>query len=407
MEIGETYELEIEKLIYGGEGIGRINQQAVFVAYAAPGDRVRVRITKLERNFARGVIEEILEPSAARRAAPCQHFGVCGGCQLQHLNYKTQLEAKAEFIRSSLQRIGGIQWEEKIEILSADEFGYRSRAEIKIQRTEDGIAQLGFFQANSHEVCNVTECLVLLPEANRALERLHTKPKLVPKKATRIFLAVSDDETVMVPATGENSKAAEIDAQGTIHQSIAGFEFAFGSRSFFQGNRLLIEQLVATATDDARGEIAFDLYAGAGLFSLPIAKHFEQVYAVEGSKLSGQHGINNAKANRVKNVEYALKSVEAWLKYDAPKLPRPDWVLLDPPRAGAGEIVVNRLMELKPARITYISCDPATLARDLKIFTKTNYKIDSIVGLDMFPQTYHVETVVKLSLLENAEARTQ
>ena len=398
MEIGETYELEIEKLIYGGEGIGRVNQQAVFVPYAAPGDRVRVQITKLERNFARGVIEEILEPSAARRVAPCQHFGVCGGCQLQHLNYKTQLDAKAEFIRSSLQRIGGIQWEENIEILSADEFGYRSRAEIKIQRTEDGIAQLGFFQANSHEVCNVTECPVLLPEANRALERLHTKPKLVPKKATRIFLVVSDDETVMVPATGENAKAAEIDAQGTIHQHIAGFEFTFGVRSFFQGNRLLIEQLVSAATDDARGEIAFDLYAGAGLFSLPVAKHFEQVYAVEGSKLSGQHGINNAKANRVKNVEYALKSVEAWLKYDAPKLPRPDWVLLDPPRAGAGEIVVNRLMELKPTRITYISCDPATLARDLKIFTKTNYKIDSIVGLDMFPQTYHVETVVKLSL---------
>ncbi len=399
MEIGETYELEIEKLIYGGEGIGRVNQQAVFVAYAAPGDRVRVRITKLERNFARGVIEEILVHSTSRREAPCQHFGICGGCQLQHLNYQTQLQAKAEFISSALQRIGGIQWEENIEILAADEFGYRSRAEIKIQRTEDGIPNLGFFQASSHEVCNITECPVLLTEANSALQRLHAKPKLVPKRATRIFLAVSDDETVMVPATGENSKAAEIDAQGTIHQSIAGFEFTFGSRSFFQGNRLLIEQLVATATADARGEIAFDLYAGAGLFSLPIAKNFEQVYAVEGSKLSGNHGIINAKANRVKNVEYAVKSVEAWLKYDAPKLLRPDWVILDPPRAGAGEVVVNRLMELKPAAITYVSCDPATLARDLKIFTKSNYKIDSIVGLDMFPQTYHVETVVKLSLL--------
>ncbi len=400
MEIGETYELEIEKLIYGGEGIGRVNQQAVFVAYAAPGDRVRVKITTLERNFARGVIEEILEPSTARREAPCQHFGVCGGCQLQHLNYAAQLEAKAEFIRSSLQRIGGIQWEQDIEVLAADEFGYRSRAEIKIQRKEDEIPRLGFFQANSHEVCNVTECLVLLPEANRALQRLHAKPKLVPKRATRIFLAVSDDETVMVPATGENSKAAEIDAQGTIHQNVAGFEYKFGVRSFFQGNRLLIEQLVSVATADASGAIAFDLYAGAGLFSLPIAKHFEQVCAVEGSKLSGQHGVNNAKANRINNVQYEIKSVEAWLKYDAPKLPRPDWVILDPPRAGAGEIVVNRLMELKPLAITYVSCDPATLGRDLKIFTKTNYKIDSIVGLDMFPQTYHVETIVKLSLLE-------
>ncbi len=398
MQIGETYELEIEKLIYGGEGIGRVNQQAVFVAYAAPGDRVRIRITKIERNFARGVIEEILAPSADRRSAPCQHFGICGGCQLQHLNYAAQLKAKAEFIRSSLQRIGGIQWEENIEILGADEFGYRSRAEIKIQRTEDGVPNLGFFQANSHEVCNITECPVLLPEANRALQRLHDKPKLVHKRATRIFLAVSDDETVMVPATGENAKAAEIDAQGTIHQTIAGFQFAFGIRSFFQGNRLLIEQLVSTATSDARGAIAFDLYAGAGLFSLPIAKYFEQVYAVEGSKLSGNHGINNAKTNHIKNVNFDIKSVEAWLKYDAPKLSRPDWVILDPPRAGAGEIVVNRLMELKPLAITYVSCDPATLARDLKTLTKTNYKIDSIIGLDMFPQTYHVETVVKLSI---------
>ncbi len=394
LAIGESYEINIEKIVYGGDGLGRVESHAVFVPFAAPGDKLRVRITNLERNFARGVIEEILAPSIHRRAAPCQHFGICGGCQLQHINYSEQKNSKAEFIRESLRRIGGIDWNDEIPVLAADEFGYRARAEIKINR--QAALQIGFFKANSHDVCEVMECPILLPAANVELQKLHQPPDLLPRHATRVYLTVGDDKVLATPATGENARDAEIDAMGAVQQKIAGVNYSFGVRTFFQSNRLLVEKLVEAAIGEARGKIAFDLYAGAGLFSLQLAKFFTHVYAVEGSKISVKHGIKNAEVNHAGNVHYEAKSVETWLKIFAPKLPRPDFVLLDPPRAGAGEPVINRLAALKAKQINYVSCDPTTLARDLKLLTKANYNIDSVTAFDMFPQTYHVEMLVKL-----------
>lgn len=392
LRIGDIHDITIEKIVYSGDGIGRVEGQAVFVPFAAPGDQLRVRITKLERNFARAEIVEVVAPSSMRRAAPCPQFGVCGGCQLQHLQYDAQRKTKAEFIRESLRRMGSIDWQNEIEVLTADEFGYRARAEIKVNG-----AQIGFFKANSHAICEVAECPVLLPAANVALQALHQPPNLLPQHATRVYLTVGDDQTLATPATGENAREAEVDAQGTVRQTIAGINYSFGVRTFFQSNRLLVERLVTTAMEDANGKVAFDLYAGAGLFSLQLAKSFAQVYAVEGSKISSQHGLQNAQVNRIHNVTYEAMSVEAWLKRQAPKLPRPDFVLLDPPRAGASAAVIQRLLALEAPRIHYVSCDPTTLARDLKLLTKAKYNIDSITALDMFPQTYHVETVVKLA----------
>jgi 23S rRNA (uracil1939-C5)-methyltransferase len=289
--------------------------------------------------------------------------------------------------------MGGIDWHNEIEVLTADEFGYRARAEIKINGE-----QIGFFKAGSHDICPVTQCPILLPAANAALQELHQPPNLLPRRATRVYLTVGDDQTLATPATGENAREAEVDAQGTVQQTIAGINYSFGVRTFFQANRLLVEQLVETAIEEVRGKVAFDLYAGAGLFSLQLARAFAQVYAVEGSKISSRHGLKNAQANRIANITYEAMSVEAWLKFRAPKLPRPDFVLLDPPRAGAGATVVQRLLALQPKRIHYVSCDPTTLARDLKLLTQAKYKLDSIIALDMFPQTYHVETVVKLTI---------
>jgi 23S rRNA (uracil1939-C5)-methyltransferase len=308
------------------------------------------------------------------------------------LQYDAQRKAKAEFIRESLRRMGGIDWQQEIETITAAEFGYRARAEIKVSGD-----QIGFFQAGSHDLCEITECPILLPAANAALRELHQPPNLLPGHVTRVYLTVGDDQTLATPATGENAREAEIDAQGTVRQTIAGINYNFGVRTFFQANRLLVEQLVMNAIAEVKGEIAFDLYAGAGLFSLQLAKSFARVYAVEGSKIASQHGLQNAQANQIHNVNYEPMSVEAWLKFQAPKLPRPDFVLLDPPRAGAGEAVVQRLLTLRSPRIHYVSCDPTTLARDLKRLTKAKYNIDSITALDMFPQTYHVETVVKLT----------
>src|SRR5262249_25865487 len=231
----------------------------------------------------------------------------------------------------------------------------------------------------------------LLPAANRELQRLHAEPSLVPNDATRVYLTVGDDEVIVTPATGENGRACEYDSLGTAHQHIAGINYGFGVKSFFQGNRVLVEELIETAIGDSRGQLAVDLYAGVGLFSLQLSKTFEQVCAVEGNRAAANHGIENARANGINNVRYEPISVEAWLKYKSHESPMPDLVLLDPPRAGAGLLVIERLAALASPKITYVSCDPATLARDLRMLLDYGYEIDSITALRMFPQTFHVD----------------
>jgi 23S rRNA (uracil1939-C5)-methyltransferase len=396
LAIGSLQEVTIEKLVYGGDGLAHIGSQAVFIPFAAVGDRLLVRITQLARNYARGVIERIITPSPARRTPPCQYFGVCGGCQLQHLDYEAQLKAKREFLHESLRRIGSIEWPEEIEVRAAAEFGYRSRAEVKIEREATGETRIGYYQAGTHNVCEIESCPLLLPAANRELQRLHTEKSLLPKDATRIYLTAGDDGVIVTPATGEGARVAEYDALGTAHQVIAGMSYEFGVRSFFQVNRLLVEELVGAAVGGVHGRTAFDLYAGVGLFSLQLSRHFNQVHAIEGNHLAAAHGLRNLRANGVGNVRYEATSVEAWLKHKASSIAPPDFVILDPPRAGAGRVVLERLETLSPRFISYVSCDPATLARDLRLLIDRGYALRSLVALDMFPQTFHLESVARL-----------
>jgi 23S rRNA (uracil1939-C5)-methyltransferase len=397
LRLGDVYEVLIEKLVYGGEGLARLNGQTVFIPFAAPGDRLRIAITQVERNFARGIIETILEPASTRRTPPCAHFGQCGGCQLQHLNAAAQHAAKAEFVRESLRRLGGIEWNAAIPVRAAEEFGYRSRAEIKVKRAVHDKVQIGYFKAGTHEICQVRDCPILLPSLNRELQWLHTEPALIPYGATRVHLTAGDDSVIVTPATGEDAKAQDIDALGTARQRIAGMTYDFGVKSFFQGNRHLIEALIEEVVAEANGTLAVDLYAGVGLFSLQLAQHFKQVVAVEGSKLSAAHGAANVITNNISNVHYDALSTEAWLKHKAVEWPQPDLVVLDPPRAGAGLNVIERLAALHAPRLVYVSCDPATLARDLKALLSYGYQLDAVTAFDLFPQTFHVETIAKLT----------
>ncbi|MBK9708024.1 MAG: class I SAM-dependent RNA methyltransferase [Acidobacteria bacterium] len=395
---GELHEVTIEKIVYGGDGLAHIGRQAVFVPYAAVGDHLRVKIVSLERNYARAVIDEIVWASPTRREPTCAHFGICGGCQLQHITYAAQLEAKASFIRESLRRLGGIEWNDEIKVRSASEFGYRSRAELKVSHNGSTNPQIGYYRSGTQEICEVTDCPILLPAVNRELHRLRVETSMVPADATRIFLTAGDDEVILTPGTGENARTEAIDSMGTAYQCISGIKYGFGVRSFFQGNRLLVDELVNEAIGGNRGRFAVDLYAGVGLFSLQLAKTFDQVCAVEGNRFAAAHGAENARANGVGNVKYEPISVEAWLKYKSGEYPQPDLVLLDPPRAGAGPQVLSRVLSLKSPAISYISCDPATLARDLKQLLSEGYSIESVTALDMFPQTFHVEAVVHLKL---------
>ncbi|MBI1766474.1 MAG: class I SAM-dependent RNA methyltransferase, partial [Acidobacteria bacterium] len=305
-----------------------------------------------------------------------------------------------EFVRESLRRLGGIEWTGEIATRAAAEFGYRARAEIKLQRDADDQLRIGYFRAGTHDVCPVSDCSILLPAANRELHRLHAEPTLIPHGATRVYLTAGDDGVIVTPATGAGDKAHEVDALGTAHQHIVGFDYSFGVRSFFQSNRLLVEELVRTVVNARGGALAVDLYAGVGLFSLPLAQRFTQVIAVEGNRLAANHGAENARGNGLANVRYDVVSVEAWLKYKAAEQPCPDLVLLDPPRAGAGAVVIERLAALAPPQLVYVSCDPATLARDVKLLAAYGYQLNAVTVLDMFPQTFHVETVAELVLAE-------
>jgi 23S rRNA (uracil1939-C5)-methyltransferase len=395
--LDSRHEVTIEKLVYGGDGLAHIGTRAVFVPFTAPGDRLLVRVTALARNYARAVIEEVLDPSPARRTPPCAHFGICGGCQFQHLEYEAQLSAKAAFLRESLQRIGRIDWEPEIEVIPSDEFGYRSRAEIKVGSDGDGKTRIGFFRAGSHEICEIESCAILLPTANRELVRLHSERSLIPADATRVFVTAGDEGVIVTPANGAGSRNAEVDALGTARQSIDGISYSFGIRSFFQSNRRLISALIQQAIGNAEGKVAVDLYAGVGLFSLQLSKRFEKVHAIEGNRCAATHGMDNLKANGLNNVRYEAISVEAWLKYKSAGV-NPDFVLLDPPRAGAGNQVIERLAAVAPGRISYVSCDPTTLARDLRQLIDRGYQLESLVALDMFPQTFHLEAVAHLRL---------
>ena len=369
---GDVVEITVEKLVYGGDGLARAGAQVVFVPFAAPGDELRIRVTEVGRGFARGAIQEVLKPGPARRDPRCRHFGVCGGCTLQHVSYAAQVTAKAEFVRESLRRLGGIDWTGEIPVRTAAEYGYRARAEIQARR-----GHVGWFRTGTHEIVDVTECPVLVPEAEALLARLRAEP---PRHA--VHVAAGDDG------------AATADPRATVRRRVAGFDFEIAPDAFFQGNRLLADALVDEATAGVAGALAADLYAGAGLFSLALARRFASVVSVEGRRAASAQAAENARRNGIANVEFAAQPVLDWLA--AHTGTRPDLVLLDPPRAGADAQAARLIAALGAPAITYVSCDPATLARDLRTFAAAGYGIESVVALDMFPQTHHVETVAKL-----------
>jgi len=391
-------EVTVEKVIYGGSGLARSDGGTIFIPLSAPGERVLVRQTEEHRNYRRATIEEILEPSPARRQPPCRYYGVCGGCQLQHIDYAAQLKIKSEFIRESLYRIGRINWDKEIPIKHAAEFGYRSRAQLKIEPGPLG-AKIGFYKASSHDICEIEECPLLLPQLNEGLAQLRALGN-EPPLASEVEIVAGDNSISFAPApAGLPADAVE--------QRIMGARYRFSAGVFFQINRLLVDELVQTVVEGEQGERAVELYAGVGLFTVQLARRFAQVFAVESSELASQFAVENLAENHIGNVSFFVESVEEWLvNKDRERLEQVDLLLLDPPRAGAAPELVEAINRWQPRRVVYVSCDPTTLARDLHRLVAGKYVLDSIVALDMFPQTYHVETVARLKL-QKAEGSKQ
>jgi 23S rRNA (uracil1939-C5)-methyltransferase len=402
LKVGARIEVTTERLAYGGDAVARYGGLTVFVRLAAPGERLRVRIVERKKNFARAVIETIIEASPARRAPVCEYFGNCGGCQLQHLNYSAQLEAKAGFIRDALTRIGKIEWPAEIPVLHADEFGYRARAQIKVERephAANHTPRIGFNRAASSAICEVTSCPVLVPELDAALVRLGEIASQSSEAAhaalsrlREVEVAAGDDGIAFAPAL------AELPA-GPIARTINSLRYEFSPTTFFQGNALLLETLTAEALADHAGRTAIDLYAGVGLFTLQLARRFGHVISVESDREAAHHARRNIAANKMANVEYHEARVEQWLgefiaqrsDAEAPV----DLLLLDPPRVGAAD-ALDAIIGLHAAHVVYVSCDPTTMARDLRRLLDGGYALDRVTGIDLFPQTYHIETVAHL-----------
>lgn len=427
LSVGDLIEVKTERLAYGGEAVARHEGLAVFVQGAAPCETLRVRIIERKKSFARAVIDEIIQPSAARREPPCRYFGECGGCQLQHIHYEEQLTAKVGFIRDALKRTGQIDWRDEIKIYSASEFNYRLRAKIKIAKEhfnsesfrqhpdkprtgdEDEEIRIGFHRANSHTICDVEHCKILLPELNEALQsirqNLKSNSQAIDKSRDEIEIAVSDipnsDCQASAPVLNISISPSLLESSTSdIQRRVASAIYQFSPSSFFQVNALLLDEFVKEATGAEKGDFALDLYAGVGLFTIQLERNFNRVIGVESNARSVEYANFNISRNEATNARVVWNRVDRWLKdfINQQNTQTPDLVLLDPPRNGAAESV-GLIAEIQPRQIHYVSCDPNTLARDLQKIIAHNYQIERIVAFDMFPQTYHVETVVFLKKL--------
>jgi 23S rRNA (uracil1939-C5)-methyltransferase len=422
----ELYEVTIERILPGGRGIAHADGRTVMVALAAPEDRLRVRFDRVKGSLAFASIVEILDPSPLRVEPPCPYFGRCGGCDFQQLNYEAQLDAKVEIVRDCLRRLGGIEKIPEFEITRApNQWRYRARAQWQYDYE---LGRLGYFEANSRRVCDVAECAVLTPELQRELERLRRKMNQSElSEDARYFRAIAGDQEVSVAAGVRSPTVTEgkdRDRQHDITRTINGESYRLNAESFFQTNIDLLPQLIAEALGDGHGESAIELYCGVGLFTVPLARRFAQTIAIEDDADATQFARDNLSHAGLRDKEVVNADVGDWLEQNlecagndgaldgdairgskaasplrsAGALQNIDFLLLDPPRTGAESRVISGIIKMKPQHISYVSCDPATLARDLKKLIAGGYSIQSMHAFDMFPQTHHVETVVHLSV---------
>jgi len=383
---GDLLDVRIEKIVPGGHGLAFVEGMTLFVDLAAPGDRLWVELVEIKGKIAFADIHSIIEPSPERIEPPCPYVGICGGCNFQQMTYQAQLDAKVAIIRDCLHRIGKLDYDKEIPIISSPaEFGYRLRAQWHI----DGRAQkIGYYRRNSRDLIAIEHCPILLPELDATLQQLRSEADWTtfwPDKGA-VDAACGSDGSVSLDSKELDRKGEEISV------TAANEKYTFAADVFFQGNKFLIDTLIDTAIGTARGQLALDLYCGVGLFTLPLARRFERVVAVEEYGLAVDRARKNAAA--FNNIEILEKPVGRYLaEYRKGEI---DFALLDPPRSGTEKKTVLDLIRLRPRTVSYVSCDPSVLARDLRRFLDAGYQIDSITAIDLFPQTHHVETILKL-----------
>ena len=487
--------LQIEKLVYGGDGLARLpadgqgRGKTAFVPFGIPGEQVEASPVETRPGFVRVKLDKVLTSSPERIEPGCPYFQRCGGCHYQHIDYDAQLRYKAEILRETLRRTAKIELAQEIQVHPSQPWNYRNRTRMRVRHAPQ--FTLGYYQHNSHDVLAVETCPISSPLINQAIAAVwklgrdgaipqsvhglqffvnHDDMRLLVEayvkpdsqanaveapdfspatrsaKASRasapaksgfkpglkapskeaafrraearrfhpdmqpfaaalhaalpqlagvvVFLtsAVEDESLQRAPLSSIHPEASQAIGDDSLMYHIVRHDYRVGGGSFFQTNRHLIDTLAQIVVAGRTGRAALDLYAGAGLFTAQLARNFDTVLAVE----SSPHSFDDLRRNVPSNVKCVRSTTENFLADRAAKL-APDLVVVDPPRAGLGEKTARALGRKTVPRVTYVSCDPATLSRDLRILLEFNFRVEQVHLVDMFPQTFHMETVVHLA----------
>jgi 23S rRNA (uracil1939-C5)-methyltransferase len=419
----ESKLVRIEKPVYGGAFLARLDGKAIFTPLTLPGEEARIRIVEDKRAYATAEAEEIVQAAPQRIAPDCRHFGACGGCHYQHADYEAQVKFKREILLETLER-AGVRASVEIGVLVAEPWRYRNRIRLAF----DAAGDFGYRGRRSHAVVPISECPIAAPILLKAATAFTQAVRIVAPRLrpTEISLLCNADESALVASVFVDRPAKEsfndlarawaeqvpslagvelvlsgrgddrprtVDRWGadSLAYHAAGFDYRVDHGAFFQVNRWLVDDLVERVAADCKGKLVWDLYAGVGLFARKLASKFERVIAVE----SASPSLTGLKEN-LKGVHAEAIQSDTLSFLRRQKDARPDLIVVDPPRTGLGPETATQLIRIAPPAITYVSCDPATLARDLRALTSSGYTIEAVTLVDLFPQTFHLETMVKL-----------
>jgi 23S rRNA (uracil1939-C5)-methyltransferase len=441
---GQEIDLTVDGLAYGGRGVARHGELVVFVSRALPGDRVRARVTKLKRRHAEARTVEVLEPGPGRVTPRCAHFGICGGCSWQDLEYAEQIRHKATQVDDALRRLGRLEVALEPIVPAAEQYGYRNKLEYSWAAGPSGPA-LGFHRAGRwDELVPVETCHIASPAGNdvrRAFERwarecrlavydgragegylrhlvvregahtgqllamLVTAPGPVPQPdRLRALLpggvvGVAHAENPGVAEATAGLEAATLFGADRYEELVGGLRLAVTAGAFMQTNTAMSERLYELAIEYAglsAADVAWDLYCGAGAIGLLAARSAGRVFGIEIAEESVARARENAERNGIPNIEFIAGDVARSIAPLLERAPRPDVVFVDPPRAGLTPKAVKRLLELRPERIVYVSCNPTTLAPNARALVDGGYALERARPVDMFPHTPHIECVALL-----------
>jgi tRNA/tmRNA/rRNA uracil-C5-methylase (TrmA/RlmC/RlmD family) len=375
--------IKIESIAFGGQGVGRIDNFVVFVPFAASGDELEVEIVGLKKKFARGKILTILKPSLLRDIPLCSYYENCGGCCYQHLKYQHQLQIKKKQVQDAFSKIGKIDDPPVLEaIASPQPYSYRGKAQLHAAKTGSGW-ELGFLDVSGGKIADIERCEIMEETINDKIKELRKNEKLLSLESSLTIWSEPQDDGDQIKRTVKEK------------------EFLVPGGGFFQTNLYLTDRLVdevCRLAVSGKTDTIVDAYCGSGLFSVFLSPYAQKVIGIESSEKSVHFAQKNAERQGIRNTKFICGKVKNILPREfAAGADKIDLLILDPPRTGCDGAVLAAIAALKPQKVIYVSCNPATQARDIKYLHECGYDLLSLLPLDMFPQTEHIEVIVHLS----------